>query len=184
MSRQIYSLMLVGLLVGPEVWSQEPAHGWRQNYAVLDDACTNSTHWGTSVCVDAAGNVVTAGFFQGAMDFGGGLLCGSHCWQNIFLVKLSTEGNHIWSHRFGDSRWNMASDVAVDENGNVILVGTYEDSISFGGDLLSCAGDYCRYILKLDPDGIPMWSLSYGNSGNGLVATDNLNNMFQFLIFW
>src|SRR5262249_15653532 len=71
---------------GPHLWSQRFGGTGSDN--------------GTDIAVDGNGNVVFTGSFLGTVDFGGGPLT-SAGGTDIFLVKLSATGQHVWSKRFG-----------------------------------------------------------------------------------
>jgi hypothetical protein len=51
--------------------------------------------------IDASGNVLVSGHFEGTVDFGGGPLS-SAGGLDAFIAKLDPAGNHLWSKRFGD----------------------------------------------------------------------------------
>src|SRR5687767_9193194 len=69
-------------------------HQWSRSYGGLSGA----TGWGMQV--DGAGSVIVTGHFGGSVDFGGGALVSAGL-DEIFLVKLNTDGVHQWSQRFG-----------------------------------------------------------------------------------
>src|SRR5204862_160679 len=47
------------------------------------------------IVIDTAGDVVFTGYFPGTSDFGGGSLTSAGA-EDVFLVKLDTDGNHVW----------------------------------------------------------------------------------------
>ena len=68
---------------------------------------------GQGVAVDALDNIVVTGDFSRTTDFGGGGLVavGSN---DVFVAKYDSDGNHIWSHRYGGSAREYGKGVAVD----------------------------------------------------------------------
>jgi hypothetical protein len=58
----------------------------------------------------------------------------------ISLRASADTGDHIWSADFGDDGIQRANDVASDDAGNTIVVGTFADTIDFGGATLASAG--------------------------------------------
>jgi hypothetical protein len=130
----------------------------------------------TSVAVDAAGNVVIAGFFSGAVSFGGAPLASAGGYD-IFVAKLDPEGGILWNKRFGDEADQRAFGVAADSAGNTFLVGTFAGAIDLGGDVpLKSAGEANALVVKLGPDGGTLWSKRFGDTtaaASSSVAVDD-----------
>lgn len=137
---------------------------------------------GNGVATDAAGNVALTGTFEGSVDFGGGMLA-SAGGGDVFVAKLGPSGNHLWSKRFGDAASSQAGlGVVVDGASNVVLTGTFEGSIDFGGGSLTSAGGGDVFVAKLGSNGDHIWSKRFGDgwdwqSGHG-VATDGAEDVF------
>ena len=118
---------------GQHVWSKRFGDSGKQDLEAL--------------AIDAAGNVVVAGPFEGSIDFGGGSLQ-SVGKNDIYVAKLNPNGSHRWSRSFGDTNQQHAYAVATDTTGNVLVTGDFDGSVDFGGGLLSSAGDDV-FIAKL-----------------------------------
>jgi hypothetical protein len=70
-----------------------------------------------------------------------------------------------WSLRFGDSAVEQrATGVALDPDGNVIVAGTFEGSMQVGDETLVSTGDADVFVIKLGPDGAPIWARSVGGT--------------------
>ncbi len=134
----------------------------------------------SNVAVDSAGNIVVVGTFNGNLDLGGGPLT-SAGEDDVFVVKLDADGNHLWSKRFGEATFDQeSSGVAVDPDGNVLVAGLLKGTVDFGGGPLTSAGAFDAFVLKLDPSGNHVWSKRFGDSANDFVAhvaTDPLGNV-------
>ncbi len=119
---------------------------------------------GMGIAADASGNViVTGGMDPGAVNFGGGALA-SAGQQDMFLVKYSAAGAHVWSRRFGGTLSDSGIAVATDPSGNVIVTGTFEGSANFGGGNLSSAGTKDIFVAKYSSAGAHLWSKRFGSS--------------------
>lgn len=97
------------------------------------------------------GNVLVAGFFKGAADFGGGPLA-SAGGADVFLAKLAPTGEHVWSKRFGDGSDQVVAAIASDVTGAVLVGGYFAGGIDFGGGLLlaeSAMSD--AFVAKFSP---------------------------------
>jgi uncharacterized protein (AIM24 family) len=148
------------------------AHLWSSRFGDAMD------QHGESVAVDGAGNVLVTGSFSGAVDFGGGTLQGLGN-KDIFLLKLDANGAHLWSKSFGDSGLQDGKSIAVDGSGNVLVTGLFTGTIDFGGVPLKSAGGSDLFVAKLDANGNPLWSKSFGDMADQYgagVAVDSAGN--------
>ena len=48
---------------------------------------------------------------------------------NIALAKLDADGQHIWSHSFGDYQYHVCECMAVANDGSVVLAGRFQGSV-------------------------------------------------------
>ena len=102
-----------------------------------------------AVAVDAAGNILVAGQFEGTIDFGAGPLTSLK--TDGFVAKLSPAGDGLWSKRYGDVKsQDLASGIAADAAGNVIVTGIFEGTVDFGGGAIHGDG-HDLFLLALDP---------------------------------
>jgi hypothetical protein len=133
-----------------------------------------------SAAVDAQGNSIVAGYFQRTIDFGGGSLV-SAGGSDVFVVKYSPTGEHLWSKRFGGIDEDVAQGVAVDASGNILVTGYFAGSANFGGANLAAVGQTDVFLAKYSPTGAHLWSNRFGgyNPDRGYsVTTDLLGNVF------
>jgi hypothetical protein len=103
----------------------------------------------TAMSVSPLGDVFLAGHFAGTMDFGGGPLTSSGA-SDAFLAKLATSGAHRWSQRFGDANNQIPHGVALRSAGGAHMVGEFEGSINFGGNVLVSAGQHDVFLASFD----------------------------------
>ena len=106
--------------------------------------------YGYSVAVDSAGKVLVTGYFSGTADFGGGGLTSAGQFD-IFVAKYDAAANHLWSKRFGEAGSDAGNSVAVDSGGNVLVTGSFEDTVDFGGGGLTSAGFADIFVAKFSP---------------------------------
>ena len=104
---------------------------------------------GRSVAVDDSDNVLVTGYFVGTVDFGGGSLTSAGL--DIFAAKYSSSGAYIWAKRFGGSSSDSGNTIAVDNIGNVLVGGYFQDTIDFGGGPLTSAGALDAFLVTLAP---------------------------------
>lgn len=135
---------------GPHTWSK-----------IYGDA---SSQYGLAVTHDAAGNVIIAGAFSGALAFGA-ITLNSAGASDIFVAKLAPDGAPIWARRYGDGKDQSARGVASDAQGNVIFVGQFVGTVDFGGGAFTSVGPNFddAFIVKLDSGGNHVWSKKFGD---------------------
>ncbi len=139
--------------------------------------------WGTSfgggmtseqhahgVAADGIGNVLLTGTFKGDLTIGGASFTNPQG-ADIFVAKLDGAGLPVWSRQFGDTGDQAGLKIAADSNGNVIVVGHFENELmlDFGGGPLPSHGAKDIFVAKLDGAGLPVWSQSFGDFGEDLV---------------
>jgi len=79
---------------------------------------------------------------------------GSELWRPrspVLVAKLAADGTYLWSKRFGDAAAQESRSVAVDGDGNIIVVGDLLGSIFFGGPTLSAGTTADACVVKLSP---------------------------------
>jgi hypothetical protein len=138
------------------------------------------TAGGESVAAGPNNDVFVAGDHQGDIDFGDGALANKYG-ANVFVARLDTSGNHVWSHTYGDSTSQHAHAIAVDAMGRAVVAGQYSGKIDFGGGALTSAGSDDIFVAKLDTHGCQVWAHTFGDpmlqTANGL-ALDGAGNAF------
>ena len=116
-----------------------------------------------SMAVDAERNIVVVGQFRGTLDLGGLTLTSSFI--DAFAAKYDINGVLLWGKRFGISGpgENAANDVAIDANGDIVMIGTMAGSVDFGGGIIySFLNSSDVFLVKLDPAGGHVWSRTFG----------------------
>lgn len=114
----------------------------------------------TGVAVDRGCNVLVVGSFIEAVDLGDGPLV-SAGGADIFVAKLTTDGETVWSRRFGGVEDEQAVKVAVSPDGGVVFTGHADGTIDFGGGPLEGVGRGA-FLAKLDEDGEHVFSRRFG----------------------
>jgi hypothetical protein len=85
--------------------------------------------------------------------------------------------NYQWSAPFGDGADQIATSVAMDRLGDIIVTGDFTGTVDFGGGPLVCVGTASSmYIAKISRFGGHVWSRSLGDSmsyGTNRLAIDD-----------
>ncbi|APR77731.1 Hypothetical protein A7982_03078 [Minicystis rosea] len=149
-------------------------HVWSKRFGDIGDQSARA------LAVDGSGNVIVAGHFSGVLDFGGNNALPGVGADDLFVAKLDPSGDTVWAKSFGSTGDDELGGIAVDGTGNVILIGTYPNDITFGSTL-SNQGGKDVFVAKLDASGTPVWAIPLGDAsdqrGYG-VATDAGGNIF------
>ena len=132
---------------------------WSKSFGGLGGDCSDA------VAVDRSGNIVLSGHFDGSgLDFGGGPLSSSGG-RDMFLAKLTPSGGYLWAKRLGGTGSDTPRAVALDPSGDVILAGSFENIVDFGGGPLSSAGGDDAFLAKYSGlNGSHLWSKRFGDA--------------------
>ncbi|HMY16418.1 MAG TPA: MopE-related protein [Polyangium sp.] len=128
------------------------ACSWTKAYGAVG----NISYAPPRIAVDPAGNVLVAGMFVDVLDVGGGPMTAVQNSFDVFVLKLSPTGAHVWSKQYGDPvafEYDECYGVTSDPSGNVLLIGDYGATIDFGLGPLS-SGDASTqdvWVAKLSP---------------------------------
>lgn len=143
---------------------------------------------GYSIKVDASGNVYTAGFFQGTVDFDPGMNIHnlvSEGMTDVFISKLDAAGNFVWAKPLGGSGSDWTHSLVIDASENVYLTGYFEGTVDFntgtGTHNLTSTGGFDVFVIKLNYFGNFVWAGSMGGPGNDYgqsVSVDVSGNVY------
>ena len=133
--------------------------------------------------IDANGNIYLSGSFFSTIDLDSGpgvqqlTSVGS---RDIFLTKWDANGNFAWAHSYGAGLSDEPYAMELDKNENVILVGTFRDTVDFDPgigtqQLIASANE--GFVLKVDPNGNTLFAKHLSERNIAEVALDNDNNI-------
>jgi uncharacterized delta-60 repeat protein len=100
-----------------------------------------------SIIQSSDGGYVVAGWTR---SFGAG-------WEDIYVVKLDSSGNVVWTKTIGGSSYDFAYSITQSSDGGYVVAG---ETSSFG------AGNSDIYVVKLDSSGNVQWTKTIGGSSN------------------
>lgn len=130
--------------------------------------------------LDNNGNVTIVGQFNSPMDANPG--AGTFSLNNasdfdMFIINLDANGNFLWAKSIGGSGADYGNKVAVDKDGNRIMIGQFQQTVQVGTATYSTSGTFNGLIAKYDAAGNYLWSFSLGATGdNKGVGIDTDNN--------
>ena len=105
---------------------------------------------GTALATDDLGFMFLAGVFEGVINLGGGPLV-SAGQQDVLLAGFNASGTHALSRAYGDPSNNQQPTCVIEDAGyNVLMGGTFQGTIDFGGSALTgTASD--GFVVKMQP---------------------------------
>ncbi len=103
---------------------------------------------GESIAIDANGNSYVTGSFVDSATFGTSTLTSSG-YEDIFIAKLTSNGNWLWIKQAGGTYNDKGHSIAVDANGNCYVTGCFYSSATFGATTLTGSGDFDIFVAKL-----------------------------------
>ncbi len=138
----------------------------------------------TGVATDTWGNVYVTGYFQSTAMVIGGTTYTNAGGQDMFLIKLDSNGNVKWVRTSGGVGSDPANAVSVDKSGNVFIAGSFTGATATFGTysitrVASSGSDL--YIAKYDSSGNAQWAKGVGNTGGDVangVAADTSGNAY------
>ena len=138
---------------------------------------TGSDHI-NDIAVDAAGNVLAIGYFQGSVDFdpGPGVVhAGADIGDAMFLWKVSAAGELVWVRSWAGSSSENGFAVSVGPADDPWIGGGYYGTLDLdpagGGTMVSAPGfEENAFLVHLDVDGILLFGGDMGGYGSDAVA--------------
>src|SRR5262249_27859708 len=110
-------------------------HVWSKRYG------TSGIDAALGVTVDGDGNVGVTGSFHGGVDFGTGTIRSVDASDDIFVMKTSPAGQTLWARGYGNEFGDFGNAVAADQDGNLLVTGSFRETVDFGGGPLMAHGN-------------------------------------------
>jgi WD40 repeat protein len=145
---------------------------------------------------DAQGNHYICGTFKDPLDLdpseGSVIITPRGDQENGFMAKYSPEGELLWHHVILSDRLASVGDVAINSEGNVLIIG----NVQFGAATLPGYGSYTlngahdAVLISFTADGTYRWARGLtGTSGAGTdtgieLATDSQGNFYATALIY
>jgi len=106
------------------------------------------TSFENQLAVDSSGNVYVTGYFGGTVTIGPDTLTSAGS-NDTFVAKLNSSGTILWAMQIGGTGLNEGEGLALDGSGNLYVVGSFSNSVSFGGPTLTSATATDAFLTKI-----------------------------------
>jgi hypothetical protein len=149
----------------PDECVPTPAYGWTAAFG------SYGVDYAYGIVVDHQGDILAIGAFDEEVDFdpGPGEDIHTALGNDFFVTKLHVDGTYAWTRTVGIPSPDLCgvSDIAVDSQDNVYLVGRFSGTVDFdpGPDVdwhTAPALDDI-YVMRLSADGSYGWTRTFGS---------------------
>lgn len=137
------------------------------------------------VAVDAAGNALVTGAFQGTALFGTNALVSVGA-NDVFIAKFDPAGNVLWARQAGGSGEDLGNELTVGSAGSVFVAGEFTGLAGFGATNLNGLGGTDAFVAQYDAAGalVRLWQIGSAGEdrarGVGVDAAGNLHVHGEF----
>lgn len=136
--------------------------------------------YGFGVDVTSDGGLVVAGRFGELIDLGGALTSAGE--TDIYFARLDASMVPLWSRSFGAAGVDEVHDLRVQQNGDIVMVGGFSNTVDFGGGGLVSAGARDIFLATFDGAGEHVWSNVYGDANDQFGGSFELNASFSLAL--
>lgn len=141
---------------------------------------TSIADYGTSVCVAANGDIIVSAGIGTPFTLHGQTVEGNGA-RDAVIARYTSGGSLLWMRAVGGSANDEADQVAIDAQGNIVLVGRINGVVTVGQSTIGTAGLQRGFLAKFNSSGEPIWAQAVtaetAAAGSG-VATDSGNNIY------
>lgn len=137
------------------------------------------------IAIDNIDNLYIAGYFQDTATFGEDTLISDGS-DDVFVSKLSSDGNWMWSRRAGSVDGDRCFALQLDYENNPYVTGYIENTAMFGNNTITFTGMRDIFVAALTQYGEWNWAIQAGgsnvDSGHD-ISIDAEGNFFVTGIF-
>ncbi len=114
--------------------------------------------------VDSGGAVIVTGWLEGTYELGGTSLTADEV--DVHVAKWNADGTPRWGQRFGQADWQVSHGLAVGADDSIWIAGASLAPFMVGDIALTGAASTGIFVIRLDPDGAPIFARWYGDMGD------------------
>ncbi len=141
----------------------------------------------SGLAVNEKGTLAVTGGFEGEVTIGPKTLVSApssikfYGKRDGFVAAFNTDGNYLWAEKMGGDTDDFGTDVALDDQGNSYVTGTYGHKAEFGGIQIS-TDTWDEFVTKYNDKGAVQWvkALNTGSFANSRgIALDKDQNVYS-----
>ena len=126
--------------------------------------------------------------YFGEVAFGPNITLTSAGAGDLYVAKLNPAGEVLWAISTGGSYNDNGDSIAVDDAGNVYVVGSFRgNGLDFGGQPYDGVGHFDILTAKISTDGVVQWVRVLGGFAMDLsdnITVDGQGNVYVTGQFW
>jgi hypothetical protein len=131
-----------------------------------------------NIAVDSNGGITFTGIFQNSASFGATTLT-SQGGNDLFVAHLNASGGWEWAVQGGGTGNDWGYNLAVDDNQDITITGSYQGTATFGTSMLISQGGSDIVVARLNMSGGWLWAVAAGGLSNdcayGVTVDDTMN---------
>lgn len=131
--------------------------------------------------IDPQGNIYIIGQINQQLFFLDNFMFYTDGKLEMFMTKLDSNFNVVWAKRFKNTSPMTVTDMTLDNKGDLIICGSYNQVLLLGKDTLKSTGYSDFFLAKLDTAGNFIWTKSSGGiyfETSGQVYCDKNNLIY------
>lgn len=169
---------------------------WMKNAGVDEASYPYNDDHGQDLACDSEGNIIVTGFISNneavarMAKFDAIEINVSPNDSLAFVAKLTNDGDWLWVETFDGIYLHRDNAVAVDDEDNVYVTGSFIETANFGTETLTSLGKQDIYVVKYDKDGNYQWvaqagsdksdrgnDIAYGRDGKHMYVTGEFKSI-------
>ena len=127
--------------------------------------------YGHGIVIDGAGDVIISGAVAGEAVLGGVTVNSGATSRAILCAKFHANGELVWARTSSGKLSGSGHGIGVDEQGHLYIGGNGSGSGTFGSLALEL-GARASVVLKLTPQGEPVWAATHPGAGIHEITAD------------
>lgn len=148
---------------------------------------SDATSESMDIVMDDAGNSYITGYISGDTEFQDIQIDINMGYSDVIVAKINPEGVYEWVKRFNGPLSDKGAKIVLASNNDLILTGTFYNSITFGSTTLTASGGSKDiFLARLSNSGDVIWARREGGGmgenvyGLALDQNDNIILTGQF----
>lgn len=131
---------------------------------------------------DGAGNIYLSGWFANTISFGDVTLQSAGS-QDMFLVKLDSEGRTIWARRFGGAGGDGGNEISVASNGEIAVAAISDGDFTVDGETWRYGGgERDGYLMRLTTNSDVRWVVPFNGPGTERIRGVDMNDAGEVFV--